>query len=197
MLGIDNTAEYCAGNSLDINFSFCCSLLFRCLWRQNIKPGLVYCRHLSAFDSALWWDGYRMCLVTPSCEHICQWGPISVLQWASPLMWIPAFKLHSSLDECFFSFFSFSKVCTCEFNFSQCNLDFTREKNAAVCKYVRFNRFKQSPPLEMCLLSILSILNADLLITVWDSSCAESCRVIPLLIHRSPGGIKLSGTMNC
>lgn len=38
MLVIDNDGtEQCAGNRWDINLSFHCYLLFRCLWRQNIK----------------------------------------------------------------------------------------------------------------------------------------------------------------
>lgn len=181
--------EYCAGNSLDINFSFCCYLLFRCLWRQNVKPELVYCRHLSAFDSALWWDGYKMCLVTPSCEHICQWGPISVIQWAPPLMWIPALKLHSTFPLMNGLFF----VKYLHVNLISLHAIWTsREKNAAVAK-----RFKQSTLLELCLLGILSILNADLLITEWDSACAESCRVFPLLIHLVGLKCPVQWTANC
>ena len=37
MLGIDDSTEQCAGNRRDFNLSFRCYLLFRCLWRQNIK----------------------------------------------------------------------------------------------------------------------------------------------------------------
>lgn len=45
-----------------------------------------------ALDTAFWWNGYRMCLVTPSCENISQRGPKLVLQRDPPLMWIPALE---------------------------------------------------------------------------------------------------------
>lgn len=52
----------------------------------------------------------RMYLVTPSCVHISQWGPIFVLQRVPPLMWIPALKLHSTFPMMHVFFFFFQSM---------------------------------------------------------------------------------------
>lgn len=94
----------------------------------------------------------RMCLVTPFCVHISQWGPIFVLQWTPPLMWIPAFKLHSTFPimpvfffQTMWKYISLSQ--------SSCTLDFERMSMSvwvdAYC-YVHARVLHEKKPFHCC-----------------------------------------------
>lgn len=120
-----------------------------------------------------------MCLVTPSCEHISQWGPIFVLQWAPPLMWIPALKLHSTFPLMNVFFFFESMLKYIEFLSSCHAIWILREKKQpfTIAEMFISSSSSTSTLLKLRLVTLslivpwlwscmLSILNTDLLIAV-------------------------------